>query len=1328
VVDQPLAPSYLVGIGASAGGLEAFLEFFRALPVRTGMSFVVIQHLEPNYESHLVEILSRSTEIPVIKAEEGMTVEADHIYVIPPNTVMVIRDGSLHLAPRIESSRPHYPVDLFFESLALERGITAVGVVLSGAGSDGAQGIRAIKTRCGITFAQDERTARYGGMPHSAIATGAVDFILPPKTIAEELARSRSHPFLTAPAEDLEHKVAEAEENDELQKILERLKGATRVDFTSYKLSTIRRRLGRRLVVNHLSTLGAYLEYLDRYPSEIQDLYRDLLISVTSFFREPEMFEALAKIIPEYLDKRSSTDPFRVWIPGCATGEEAYSLAMVAFEILQNSARDRSIQVFGTDISDTAIDRARTGVYPEKSVAGISPERLQRFFTRTDTGYRIKQQIRETCVFARHDLTNDPPFSQMDLVSCRNVFIYLNSALQHRILPALHYSLKPGGLLILGSAETVGTRTDLFDVVDSDNKIYVQKQAPAGFIADLRPPVPSDHTAPAPGSPSRPALAIPTLMEIETRAARMMRDLYAPAGVIIDEDMQVLHFHGQTGFYLEHVPGEASLNLLRLVRESLVYPLRNALEAAVLRKQPVHEPGIVVHHGDESRRIKLSVLPLSTDADYCLVLFEEEVQTDGITQPVHDRAPDRATDRAEDPGAAELQLDRVQRDLSQTRDYLRSVIEQHEATTEELRAANEEARSTNEELQSTNEELRTAKEQLQSSNEELSTLNDELKHRNIELNLVSNDLSNILNAATIPIIMVGTDLRLRRFTPAAERIFHMAPGDIGRPVTDIHYPFSLPHLKNMLVETLNNLTVQHRRIQNGDGCWFDLYVRPYRTIDDRIEGAVITFIDIDEATRALEAAENARAFAEGIVETVQHPMLVLDNELRVRRATGAFYRTFEARLEDTVGRTLETLGGGQWRVPELRALLEKALVDDLPFRDLEITREFPNIGTRTMRLHARRIPSTDANYQALVAIEDVTDRQEAAEIQYRRLFESAKDAIIVADAQTGIVLDVNPYFVELSRYPKADLLQKPFREIGPFIGVAQVRDLIPDTRERDAIRYESVLLTARDRREIIVDIVANCYRVKDRGFIQVNIRDVTEKKRGEEELRRSNLDLQQFAFAASHDLQEPLRTITSFLELFQRQHEGKLGPEADQHIRFIVGAASHMRQLVLDLMGFAQVARSEMNRQEIGMEAILSTVLLNLQLAIESSHAQITFDALPAVYADETQMHRLLQNLISNSIKYRSKETPRIHLSARDAGSEWVFSVQDNGIGLNMKYADHIFTVFKRLHGREFPGTGIGLAVCKRIVERHGGRIWVESQPGAGATFFFSLTKRERQD
>jgi two-component system CheB/CheR fusion protein len=1301
----------VVGIGASTGGLDAFMELLRALPADTGMAFVVIQHLARACESQLPEILSKATTMPVVKAEENQRVEPNHVYVIPENTVMVIQRGTLHLGSRKGSDRPHYPIDVFLESLAAECGTSAVGVVLSGTGSDGTQGLRAIKSRFGTTFCQDEESAKYSGMPHSAIETGVADFVLPPLEIAGELGRLRSHPYLAAPAEQLDEPLAQDDEAADMRKILVGLKRATRVDFSQYKHSTIRRRLGRRLVVNHLSTVREYVEYLNRHPGEIHELYRDILISVTSFFREPEMFHALEQKIQNVLARRSANDPFRLWIPGCATGEEVYSLTILVSEITERLRKECPIQAFGTDISDFAIERARSGVYPEATVGTVSPERLQRFFSRIDSGYRIKQQIRECCVFSRHDLTVDPPFSQMDLVSCRNVFIYLSARAQRRIFPMIHYSLKPDGLFVLGSAETTGDRSELFAVVDSDNRIY-SKRLVSGAISIERGPEEEPLLSRSAGT-VKPQLPILAQLDLESRAARILSDLYAPSGVLINDEMTVLHFHGEPGFYLERGVGDTATNLLRMVRDALVFPVRKAVDAALATRQPAHEPDIEVTQNGETRRITLTVIPVTNDANYCMVLFEERPGTRRVPSSV------------EDPGGVEL--NQAQRELAETRDYLRRIIEQHSATTEELRAANEEARSGNEELQSTNEDLRTAKEQLQSSNEELNTINDELKHSNSELQIASNDLSNILNAAHIPIFMAGMDLRLRRFTPAAERLLGMTASDTGRVIGSSSDVFASAGLREMLANTLQTLNVQHKRAQAEDGRWFDIFARPYRTIDNRIEGGVVTFIDVDTATRALDKAERARAFAEGTLETVQHPLLVLDAELKIVSATSAFYRMFSLRPGDTIGRRIDAAGNGRLNFGEVAQRLDGALDRDIPFRDFEIIRDIPNAGTRRMRLNARRTPALDGQHWILLAIEDVTDRQEAAEIQYRRIFESATDGIVVLDAPSGTVADVNPFFVELSRYSRGEMLGKRLDEIPPFDGSDEARQLVSEVKERGTSRHDSMTLKTRDGRELVVEIIANGYWVKERSLIQLNVCDVTEKRRYEEDLRRSNLDLQQFAFAASHDLQEPLRTITSYLQLFRQDNQGKFGAQSDAQIQFISSAADRMRHLVLDLLGFSQVARSDLNFRMVSMEAILSGVMLSLQMAIDSSRARITFDHLPEVFADEHQISRLLQNLITNSIKYRSEETPHIHISAKEMGTDWAISVQDNGLGLDMKYADQIFTVFRRLHGREYPGTGIGLAICRRIVERHAGRIWVESEPGTGSTFFFTLPRKSGQ-
>lgn len=1308
---KPSSSFPVVGIGASAGGLEAALALFGALPSDTGMAFVLVQHLDPSHESSLPEILSRGSTIPAVSAENGQTIERNCLYIIPPNTMLTIHDGALRLHSREQNSHPHYPIDQFFGSLAEDQGSRAIGVILSGTASDGAQGLRAIKCAGGTTFSQDEQSAQYGGMPHSAIATGAIDFILPPRAIAQELVRISAHPYLNAPLQE----PSEPAKND-LQKIVAMLRKVSTVDFGQYKQTAVLRRVERRMLVGDCEALSEYVAYLERNPAELTALCRDLLVSVSSFFSDPEIFTSLTHAAAKLLEKRPSEMPFRIWCAGCGTGEEAYSLAIVIKEAMDALNLSTPFQLFATDVSELSVNSARTGDYPEWIRGNVSPERLQRFFTSTESGYRLSKTIRSSCIFARHDLIKDPPFSQLDLVSCRNFLINLNTSAQQRVLTAFHYGLKPDGILVLGAGEDVGPCSDLFIPAGDDQGIFLR--APGSSRFTIAKPnskgfepaaVPADANPQKKEGPPEPSLA-----QIESYANRILRDLYAPPGVTINEANEIVHFHGRTGPFLEPHAGEASLNLLTLAHQSILFALRKALDAATNGKHPTEESTAMLERDGETRQITVRVVPvLQNGASYRLVLFEDG----SATPPV----PASQTQKLE-PTVAELKLTQARRELEETREYLRNIVEQHEVAIEELRAANEEVQSSNEEMRSTNEELRTAKEEVQSSNEELRTVNEELQNRNDELSSSNNDLRNVLSAVGIPIVMVDMDFRIRRYTPAAARLLQTLPSDLGRSIIDVHYALGVPALHAMLAEATETLAVQQTKIQNREGRWFSVQVRPYRTVDDHIDGAVITFFDIDDVTRALEQAEAARDFAEGIVETVQHPMLVLDHEFRIKRATTGFYKDFQVTPDETLGHPIFTIGNGQWNFPQLRSSLEEALNRDVSFRDLNIEWDFSNIGRRTMRLNAKRISGRNGStHTLLLAIEDVTERKEAAEIQYRRLFESARDGIIVIDAATGLTLDANPYFLELTRSSRQEIVGRQFWEIDPFRGADEGRRLLAETNAQGYTQYDTVRMQARDGRQLIAAVIANRYQVRERPFIQVNIRDVTDRRRAEDELRRSNLDLQQFAFAASHDLQEPLRTVVNQVQLLQKEYAGKLGGNADEIIQFITSATDRMRQMILDLLSYSQVAQADLRVSPINIEAILATALSNLQLAIANTDARITFDPLPVVWMDQSQGVQLLQNLIGNALKYKSEERPQIHLFARQAGNEWVVGVQDNGLGIDPKYHQHIFAVFKRLQGRNYPGTGIGLATCQRIVQRHGGRIWVESELGKGSTFYFTV-------
>ncbi len=954
----------VVGIGASAGGLDAYLQFFHDLGADTGMGFVVIQHLDPSKESLLAEILARSVRIPIVEAKDRMRVLPGRIHVIPPNTNMGIGNGRLSLFPRPLTQGPHLPVDFFFRSLAQDRKGQAIGVVLSGNGSDGTEGVRAIKAEGGITFAQDGRSAKYPGMPSSAAASGCVDFVLPPVGIAAELARIVSHPYVARKSESLVHdKTLESEED--VGRIFQSVKEATGVDFAQYKPSTTMRRILRRMALHKLDDMKSYAARLREHPGELDALSQDFLINVTSFFRDPGVFEALqTKVFPLLIENRAPSDAVRVWVPACSTGEEAYSVALCLLEAMESRGVTLPFQIFATDIHETAMEVARAGIYPDGISQDVSPARLRRFFVKTERGYQITKAIRESCIFARQNLAKDPPFSRLDLISCRNALIYMKPPLQKKILSAFHYALKPGRFLVLGTSETVGEMTDLFGAVDRKCRIYGKKEVLA------RPPV--DFGLPWYGQDAstarrRAGEIAPSLEGIEKEADGIVLSRYGPPGVVVNEELDIVQFRGDTASFLAPAPGTASLNLAKMARGGLLPDVRMAIRQARTKNCPVRKDGVVVAANGGRKEIDLQVTPIKLpslkDAHF-LVLFEE-------TPPAAREAARKRTRKAEGlPKEREDYIVHLENDLATTKEYLQTVSEEYEATNEELRSANEEIQSSNEELQSTNEELETAKEELQSTNEELITVNETLANRNADLGQANNDLVNLLGSVNIPLVMVGHDLRIRRFTSDAGKVLHLIPTDIGRPINDVRPSIPLRDLERKIREVLETLSVKEEEVTEPDGRCHLIRIRPYRTEDHKIEGAVIALFDVTAVKSSLRREDNAR-IARAIVETAREPLLVLDGTLKVRFGNRSFYRMFRIPPEEAENRSLFELGDGQWNIPRLRVLLGKVLPGKTAFSDFRVSLDFPGVGRKTILLNARRIGGKERERDMiLLAIEE----------------------------------------------------------------------------------------------------------------------------------------------------------------------------------------------------------------------------------------------------------------------------------------------------------------------------------------------------------------------
>ncbi len=943
----------IVGIGASAGGYEAFLQLLEHLPPDTGMGFVLVQHLDPKHESKLTELLERSTRMPVHQAKQGMTVVPNHIYVIPPNTDLALAGGHLRLQPRRNQRTPQMPIDFFFRSLAADRLDRTIGVILSGTGTDGTLGLQAIKGEGGITFAQDEKSSKYFGMPGSASAGGCVDFVLSPEGIARELERIARHPYVSKPpkfkpslaaAETSGDKVFAGRE-DELNALFSLLRSHTGVDFSLYKHSTLRRRILRRMLLHRVDSLDGYLNHLRIHMVELDALFNDLLINVTSFFRDPHVIAALKRrVFPKLLRDRSPENPLRIWVCGCATGEEAYTMAMSVVEFLEGTQTHIGAQIFATDISEAGLEKARAGIYPASISQDVSPERLRRFFVKSNGHYQVSKPIRDMCVFARQNVIVDPPFSNIDLISCRNVMIYLGQVLQRKIMPFFHYALKPNGFLLLGASEALGSASDLFSIFDKKHKIYAKKPTPY-----------------RPGFPALEGKALTERYEVhitgvgaakrETRAPdlqqyvdRLIMSRWSPAAVVINAQMDVLMFRGRTGNFLEHAPGSASLNLLKMAREGLTLDLRTIVSKAMKQDTPVRQEQMQLRHDEQTHRLSIEVVPFQltpSSERYFLVLFQE-TQPPVPTPPNRERTGSAANrDRRE--------LSKLRQELAHGKESLQSIIEEQEATNEELKSANEEIQSSNEELQSTNEELETAKEELQSTNEELTTLNEELQTRNLELSQVNNDLTNLLSSVSVAIIMLNNDLTIRRFTPMAERIFNLIPSDTGRRLSDLNRNIIVPDLDESIQQVVDDLATVEREVQDRAGHWYSLRIRPYRTRENRIDGAVILLVDIDEHKRAVEV----------IMSTIKHPLLSLDSDLRIKRANPAFYEMFKLKQQDTDSRVLYEVGNGELNIPRLRTALKDVVAKQQQVDDFELEAEFPGVGKRKLRMDAHVYPEDD---------------------------------------------------------------------------------------------------------------------------------------------------------------------------------------------------------------------------------------------------------------------------------------------------------------------------------------------------------------------------------
>ena len=880
-------PRLVVGLGASAGGLDAFRTFFAHMPAESGIAFVLVQHLDPDYKSALVELLRAYARMPVALAEEGMAIAADQVYVIPPNAVLSISDSILHVSKPAPPREQRKPIDLFFSSLAADQTDKAVCIILSGSGSDGSAGLKAVKEHGGFSLAQAgfDETALLG-MPSSAVATGLVDEIMPVERMPERLLAHAEHLDNLDLQKDDDGTLRNTGEY--LSRIFALLRARVGHDFSEYKDKTVIRRIQRRMQVLQIDSVPEYVERLRKDPAQLDLLFRDLLIGVTQFFRDPGAFAALqTQIIAKLLDSKATDDQIRVWVPGCTTGEEAYSIAMLLQEAMVECGVAPKVQIFATDLDEQAIALARHGRY-RLPLSGISPERLARWFTTEDDGASVVKTIREMCIYSQHDLVRDAPFSRLDLISCRNLMIYLNAALQERLIRTFHYALRPGGYLFLGAAEGVARQIGLFTMLDKRHRLFQRRD-------DVRASLPGGVSAALPAQPGALALAPARVVGTDVDAqARHAMEKYAPTYIVINRQHEVLRFSGRSGNYIEHPPGAASLNLFRILRKDLLPAVRSAVQSALATRQAVAHDDLVVEVSGGSKVVTLFVEPLAGPS--AEMLYVVGFQDRGF---VHHEDAKVGLD-----AAAGARVNALEEELRASRTQLQTTIDDLETANEELKSSNEEYQSVNEEFQSANEELESAKEELQSINEELNTINAELASKNEALAEANSDLKNLLDSTQIPTLFLDVDLRIKNFTPAIADVFRLRAGDRGRPIADIVPRLRYDNLKSDAAKVLRDLSFVEREVTAIDGdATFLMRLRPYRTLGDVIGGVVITFVDITERKRQEERTAKLAA----IVELSDDAIFSMDLEGTVLSWNGGAMRLLGFTADDIVGKPITTL-------------------------------------------------------------------------------------------------------------------------------------------------------------------------------------------------------------------------------------------------------------------------------------------------------------------------------------------------------------------------------------------------------------------------------------
>jgi two-component system, chemotaxis family, CheB/CheR fusion protein len=1356
----------VVGLGGSAGSIGALESFLRTVPRDCGMAFVVILHLSPEHESTLAELLQRCTRMPVMQVTQSVRIQTNHVYVIPPRKVLKALDGSLVLENMPSERGRHVAVDLFFRTLADTHGPHSAAIVLSGADGDGAIGIKRIKERGGLTIAQDPQEAEHGGMPRSAIATGMVDWVLPVADIAERLRNYfQLESVLKLPPEDGpqpagDHRPPGTADEAALRDVLTFLRTRTGRDFSYYKRATILRRIARRMQVNGIDDLPGYLACLRTRPGESGALLQDLLISVTNFFRDAECFGSLEQIIPLLFAGKSSNDAVRVWVAACATGEEAYTVAMLLSEYARMMDMPPVIQIFATDLDEEAIQSAREGVYPPTIEADVSEERLRRFFVKEHRGYRVRRELREMVLFAQHDLLKDSPFSRLDLITCRNLLIYLNREAQSRVFETFHFALLPGGRLFLGSSESVEDGSPLFAVTDKKHRLYQQRPTPrVGLPVPNGPGTLALALEAQQAAQDGPVIAGSAFDQAHLASSRVARPVegrqtswgelhlrllehLAPPSILVDGEHDIVHLSPSAGRFLQYSGGEPSRNLLRAVHPSLRIELRAALFQAAQSRAATEVLGLPVEIGGETLNVKVQVTPANDiGVDMFLVVLQAQVPQEGP-------APSPARAEA-DPVARHLD-----REVERLKAHLRDTVEQYEASTEELKASNEELQAMNEELRSATEELETSREELQSINEELTTVNHELKSKVDELGHANSDMHNLMDATAIATVFLDRELRITRYTPSAVALFNLIPTDVGRPLTDLTTLLRYAELGEDAQRVLERLVPIEREVGQSDGSWFLARLLPYRTIEDRIAGVVLSFINITERKRA----EEVQLWLSAVVTASSDAIISFSLDGTILSWNAGAERIYGYTPDEAIGQPLTILsiqdqGNDQPRLIERVGMGQGVEDFQTVRRRKDGSLMHVSITLSPIRDAGGRVMAGTAMVRDISASKAAEEALRNSEEQLRLVIENASEfAIFSTDLQRRITV-WNSGAQRLLGYSEEEVLGRS----GDIIFVPQDRDAgAPEKEAATALaegraaddrfhrRKDGSLFWASGATMLMRDAQGKAV-----GFVKI-LRDQTAAREAQQAIERSQAELvealsanqkartelesadvakDRFLAVLSHELRNPLASIASAVELVAT--EGTETGDRDRACQVIQRQAAAMKALLDDLLDISRLrlGKLAMQRRPVGVSEVVRAALEMTGPLVEAAGHRLAL-RLPAneleVDGDPLRLAQVLSNLLTNAVKY----TPpggNITVSAELSEGEAVISVADDGMGMEPGQIGRMFDMFSQGPqsqplARSAGGLGIGLALSRSIVELHGG--WIDaasSGPGQGSRFRVGL-------